>query len=56
VIKGGISMACAKNQVFENRGVMPMIFGDKTRTQKMLKMKSGLDELLKIKGEKKCSG
>ena len=50
--KGGISMARAKNQVLENRLVMLMMFGDETRTQKMLKMKSPLDELLKTTGLK----
>jgi hypothetical protein len=52
VRKGGISMARAKNQVLENRLVMLMMFGDETRTQKMLKMKSPLDELLKTNGLK----
>jgi hypothetical protein len=49
-------MTRAKNQVFENREVIPMMFGEETRTQKMLKMKSPLDESLKTKGQKKCSG
>ena len=42
-------MARAKNQVFENKEVMPMMIGDETRTQKMLKMKTPLDESLKTK-------
>ncbi|MGA2985976.1 MAG: hypothetical protein ABSG32_19395 [Terriglobia bacterium] len=45
-----------KNQVFENTEVILTLFGNKTLTQKMLKMKIGLDESLKTKGQIKCSG
>jgi hypothetical protein len=49
-------MGGRNNQVFEKKEVMLMGFGNEALTQKMLKMKSPLDESLKTKGEKKCSG
>ena len=49
-------MIGAKNQVLENREVVPAGPGTEALTQKMLKMKSPLDESLITKGEKRCSG
>jgi hypothetical protein len=46
----------AINQVIENRVVMMTQIGSGALTLKMLKMKIGLDELLKTKGKTKCSG
>jgi hypothetical protein len=44
-------MAGAINQVIENRVVMMTQIGSGALTLKMLKMKIGLDELLKTKGK-----
>ena len=49
-------MIGAINQVLENKEVVPVELGTEALTQKMLKMKSPLDESLKTKGQKKCSG
>jgi hypothetical protein len=49
-------MARAENQVYENREVRPIKVRNEHLSKKMLKMKSAPDELLKTKGQKKCSG
>jgi hypothetical protein len=53
---GRVMTAAAINQVIENRVVMMTQIGSGALTLKMLKMKIGLDELLKTKGKTKCSG
>jgi hypothetical protein len=49
-------MAPPETQASENRRFIRMGSLNRVATQKMLKMKIALDELLKIKGQKKCSG